>query len=149
MTNAMFSFGRSSRPAIRIKVPDIEILLRTNRTARISFPSFPTTGMSFHGNKGCFPFYFCLILENISQCFPDHHFWNRYVCGFQKGGSQIAQVYQCMRNPSGFSNPFRPTNGKGNMSASIVKTRLGPGKGHAMITGDHDDGIVKLTKLLK
>ena len=30
------------------------------------------------------------------------------------------------------------------MSASIVQTGFGPGKGHAVITGDHDDCVVQL-----
>ena len=78
-----------------------------------------------------------------------HRFGNLQAGSLQEGGRQGAEVDHAAVGTPRILDAPGPANGQRHARARIIETGLGTGEGHAVVAGDHHDGVVELASLFQ
>ena len=82
--------------------------------------------------------------ERGEEDFAGDVFWQGHSGSGEEGGSEVGEGGEVLEDFAGF-DCFAPADGERNARATVVEVRLAAWKGHAVIAGDDDDGVVEFT----
>ena len=157
------AIGVASRPAAWLVIPDVEVFVGADGAAGIALTSLAASIVAFHGDEGggkiCEEPELCtsLVAEGGHQVADEmeifgvllHLFGDLQAGSLEEGGRKGAEVDHATVPPSRVLDSPGPANGQRHAGSSIVEAGLGSGKGHAVVAGNHHDGVVELASFLQ
>ena len=105
--------------------------------------------MAFHGKIGGGAIGDWLVGKNIQQAASRHHLRCWQTGGLQKSRSDVTKIYQAIVDAASSADPWGPANGQRHMGPCIIETGLGTRERHAVVTGNHDNGVFQLTSFFQ
>ena len=143
--------GSAIGPAAGCIVADVEILMVAIGAGGIAahIGGLLTRDVAFFSgeNEGA-EFHVASSGERGEEVFAGHVFGYGHSGRGEEGGSKVGKGGEILEDLAGF-NFFSPADGERNARATVVEVRLAAWKGHAVITGDDDDGVVEFTNLFE
>ena len=147
--------GCTCRPTVRLEIPDVEEIMVADR------PAWIPTHMSFlSGYMSLLPMQYIppliriddtllFAFEQADQALACHHLRYFDTCQFKKGWCHVDHAGKVADNAARGLNPGSPTDGKRDPGPGVIVVGFTAGERHAMVTGDNDDGILKLADFLQ
>ena len=143
--------GSAVGPAAGFVVADVEILMVAIGaggiaahvggllTRDVAFFSGENEGAEFHVTSSG---------ERGEEVLAGHVFWQGHSGSGEEGGSEVGEGGEVLEDFAGFDFSA-PTDGERNARATVVEVRLTAWKGHAVIAGDDDNGVVEFADLFE